>query len=113
MKDAPQIVEIILKTIGSIYKRPSMYGVAAGEIDAILWHFHWLWMDIMERGWDEYLEAQRTVHGRRHFCNTSFSHHYRTHTKNGAVASEAEAIEFVIRAWKKMDTKLGVVLPEI
>ena len=111
MKDASQIVEMVLQTIGAIYKRPMMYGVNAGEIDAILWQYHRLWMDIMERDTDDFFEAHRSVHGRRHYCNTSFSNHCRTHTKNGAGASEDEAIEFVIRAWKKMDKKLGFDLP--
>ena len=113
MKDASQIVEMVLQTIGSIYKRPTMYGVNAGEIDAILWQYHGLWLDILDRDSDELLEAHRSVHGLRHFCNTSFSHHYRTHTKNGPEASEDDAIEFVISAWKKMDTKLGIILPVI
>jgi hypothetical protein len=65
----------------------------------------------MERDKDEFFEAQRSVHGSKHVCNTSFSHHYRTHTKNGAEASEDEAIEFVIRVWKKMDKKLRIGLP--
>src|SRR5262249_18169288 len=108
MKDACQIVEMLLQTIGAIDKRPKMYGVNAGEIDAILWQYHWLWMVILERETDEFFEAHRSVHGRRHFCNTSFLHHDRTHTKNGAEASEDEAIGFVIRAWKKMDAKLGI-----
>src|SRR5262249_30569516 len=111
MKDASRIVEMVLQTIGAIYKRPGMYGVNAGEIDAILWHYHRLWMDILERDTDDFLETHRSVHGRRHLCNTSFSHHYRTHTKHGAEASEDETIEFVIRAWKKMDTWLGISLP--
>jgi hypothetical protein len=111
MKDASQIVEMVLQTIRSIYKRPKMYGVNAGEIDAILWQYHRLWMDILERDTDDFFEAHRSVHGRRHLCNTSFSHHYRTHTKNGAEACEDDAIEFVIRSWKKMDTKLGIALP--
>ena len=113
MKDAAQIVEMTLQIIAAIYKRPKMYGLNAGEIDAILWQYHTLWMDILERDLGPFSEAQRTIHGRRHLCNTSFSHHYRTHTKKGAEASEDEAIEFVIRAWKKMDAKLGIVLPVI
>jgi hypothetical protein len=40
MKDASQIVEMVLQTIGSIYERPKMFGVNAGEIDAILWQYH-------------------------------------------------------------------------
>ena len=113
MKDAGQILEMLLQTIGGIYKRPKMYGVGATEIDAVLWQFHRLWMEILERDMGEFFEAHGSIHGRRHRCNTTFSNHYRTHAKNGAEASEDEAIEFVIRTWKRMDTKLGIDLPEI
>jgi hypothetical protein len=111
MKDASQIIEMLLQTIGSIYNRPKMYGANAGEIDAILWQYHRLWIDILEREWGEFIEAHELVHGGGHHCNNSFSGHYRTCTKNGAGASEDEVIEFVIQAWKKLDTNLGISLP--
>jgi hypothetical protein len=111
MKDAPQITQKLLETITSIYKRPLMYGVNAGEIDAVLWQYHWLWIYIMERESDDFRDACRLIHGRRHSCNTSFEGHFRRCTKHGAAASEVEAIEFVIRTWKKIDVKLGIPLP--
>lgn len=111
MKDAGQILEMLLQTIGGIYKRPMMYGVNAGEIDAVLWQFHRLVLEIEERDMNDFFEAHSLIHGCRHYCNASFVVHYRAHTKRGAEASEDEAIEFVILAWKKMDAKLGIELP--
>jgi hypothetical protein len=108
MKSASQILEIVLQRIGSIYERPHMFGVSAFEIDAILWHFHGLWIDIMERDWEGFREAKWSIHGQGHICNTSFAQHFRTHTKEGASATEDEAIEFVIRSWKKLDKRLGI-----
>lgn len=111
MKDANQIVELLLQQIASIYLRPRMYGVNAGEIDGILWQYHWLWLEILERDTAPFFEAQRSIHGEGHTCNTSFPLHFRTHTKEGAEASEDEAIEFGIRAWKKLDVELEIELP--
>ena len=55
MKESGESLQIILGTIASIYKRPMMHGTNAGEIDTLLWHYHALWIEIMERDIGEYL----------------------------------------------------------
>jgi hypothetical protein len=85
-----------------------MVGVSAFEIDAILWEYHGLWIDIMERERQGFRETHWSIHGHGHTCNTSFAQHFRIHTKEGASATEDEAINFVIRTWKEMDEKLGI-----
>ncbi len=112
MKTADEILEIILRTIAGIYKRPRMYGGTAGEVDNALWHYHLLWVEITERDIDVFRDALTTVHGRRHRCNTSFCNHYRNHTARGASASEDEVTDFAIGRWKKLDGILGMVVPD-
>ena len=113
MKEASEILAIVLKTMASIYKRPMMHGTSAGEVDTLLWHYHALWIEIMERDLEGYRSEVSRIHGRRHSCNRSFEGHYRLHTKRGGEASEAEVIEYVLQTWKKMDGKLGIDVPEI
>ena len=112
MKESGEILQIILGSIASIDRRPMMHGTNAGEIDTLLWHYHALCIEIMERDFGEYRSAVSLIHGRGHSCNTSFEGHYRRHTKKGAQVNEEEVLQYVIKMWKRMDQKLGIEIPE-
>ena len=113
MKESGEVLQIILGTIASIYKRPLMHGTDAGEIDTLLWHYHALWIEIMERDFEDYRTAVSLIHGRGHSCNTSFEGHHRRHLTKGAHVTEEEVIQYVIKMWKKMDQKMGIEITEI
>jgi hypothetical protein len=113
MKEAGEILRIILETIASIYKRPRMHAATAGEVDTCLWHLHFLWAEITEPESGDFRATISTVHGRRHKCNLPFSAHYRHHTEKGAEAGKDQVIQYVISMWKKLDDKLGIEVPAI
>lgn len=111
MKESGEIVTILLRTVASIYRHPKMHGESAAEIDTLLWHYHALWVEVMERNIAAFrLEVSR-IHGRRHSCSLLFQGHYRNHTKKGKEASQDEVIAYVIKMWQKMDEKLGIDVP--
>ena len=49
MLSPPEIVARLNDIIAHIYLRPKMYAQTIGEIDAVLWSYHWFWAMVQEQ----------------------------------------------------------------
>jgi len=108
MRNADEILQFVLTSIGHIYYRPLMYGGDAHGVEVALWHYHVLWAEIVER--QEELQAVEFARiTERRCCTREFSDHYRRHVKKGC--SEEEAAQASVEEWKRIDQELGVVVP--
>ena len=105
MLNADQILQVVLRDLSRVYDRPLMFGGDANGVEVILWAYHRLLAEIVER--DEEYESIRIAQHWECGCQAnSFSGHYRTDIRKGC--SEIEAARYSVEQWKAIDKKLGL-----
>lgn len=108
MNDAGQVLRFVLDRIAQIYQRPLMYGGTPESVDNLLYYYHELWAEILERR-EEFESVYRGELEREGCGNMHFAGHYRHRRRPGA--EDGEATDFVVRRWLKVSGRLGIALP--
>ena len=105
MKTAQEIVEIISQRLGYMYHhRPLMYGGTPEGVETLVWHFHHLYAEIVERR-EDFFEALGQV-AEEEDCNSKgFAGRYRSLYPQ---ASDEETAQYVAEQWRKISDRLGV-----
>jgi hypothetical protein len=101
MKTVDQIIDSLACRIGVIYyrKQPFMYASTAAELDSLLFLYHQLWAEIVERKSD--LD--------QHLSNSlGIALPYATEHPN---ATEEQVAQEVMRVWLGISEKLNVPIP--
>ena len=104
MKTTEQILEYLSNRIGHIYFRPLMYGSSPDSVDQILYYYHELWSDILER-FDEFRECSQKVHKEQQCGSLDFSTRFK---ENHPGATDVEIVKYVVTQWMKISELLRV-----
>ena len=110
MLSSDQILQIVLRDISLVYDRPLMFGGDANGVECVLWTYHRLLAEIVERN-DEYESIRDTQHSECGCQANSFSGHFRANIRKGC--SEIEAVRYSVEQWQAIDKKLGLVIPKL
>src|SRR5262249_37322361 len=108
MKDGFRILQFVLSVIGRIYERPFMYGGDADGVELILWHYHQLQAEIVDRR-EEFDAVLESFTLNRQCCVMGSAGHYREHVR--PEAPEDEVVRYVVAQWKAIDERLRIAVP--
>jgi hypothetical protein len=110
MRNAEQILAFVLWQIGNVYRRPRMYGVAGEEVEGVLWVYHNVWAEIVDRRGD-FGSAVQDVAARQGHGAWAPANHFRREVALGTNPSEEDVTKYVIDHWKLIDEELGLSVP--
>jgi hypothetical protein len=105
MKTTEQIIDLIAERIGLLYHHnPLMYGGTPEGVETLLFYYHLLWAEIVDR-----VDDWRTVHLEQIMVedagSMAFSGKYRV---DHPEATDSEAAKYATSQWRKISDKLGV-----
>jgi hypothetical protein len=106
MKSVEQIVDYLAERIGYIYHhpRPLMYGGTAEGVDLLLWNYHEIWSEVVERQ-EEFQTVLRNVHDEASCQAAGFPTRYLWDYPS---ATQEELAQFVTKNWRTISDRLGV-----
>lgn len=103
MLSPPQIATRLNDIIAHIYSRPKMYGQTVGEIDVVLWSYHWFWAIVQQRE-SEFHDAIESVEGN---TTSSFTDVFE---RQNPGASEDAVVAHLLTQWRIVSERLGIDL---
>lgn len=103
MLSSPQIIARLNDVIAHIYSRPKMYGQTVGEIDVVLWSYHWFWAMVQQRE-SEFHDAIEAVEANtvRRFAATF--------REENPGASEDDILAHLLTQWRIISGRMGIDL---
>jgi hypothetical protein len=105
MKTAAQIVAFIAERIGFIYHHnPLMYGGTPEGVETLLFYYHELWAEIVERQ-KEYIDIRIAAHEKEECNSHSFSGRYLSLHQE---ASDREVANYATTQWRKISDQLAI-----
>jgi hypothetical protein len=105
MKTTEEIIDLIADKIGFIYHHnPLMYGGTPEGVETLLFYYHLLWAEIVDRvdDWRTVYSDQLTAEDAG---SRTFSGKYRL---DHPEATDRVAIKYATDQWRKISDKLGV-----
>jgi hypothetical protein len=107
MLNSDKILQVVLRDLSLVYDRPLMFGGDANGVEVVLWTYHHLLAEIVERN-EEYVSIRDAQHSECGCQANSFSGHFRANIRKGC--SEIEAVRYPVEQWQVIDKKLGLVI---
>jgi len=111
MKDVDEMIRYLLMRISQVYLRPMLCSYQARGIMMALHCYHELWAVITDRS-EDFWSIRWKIHEEENCGPLGFDGHYKLNLAGDDGSSEAGAIAYVIRQYRRIDERLGVVLPE-
>jgi hypothetical protein len=98
MRQPKEILDWLITCIGHVYTSPGLYGGSQAQLDGILWTLHKTWAYVVDRENDFRREnlAMRNPTSPPGFFDI--------------VVNDA-TLEVVVRLWRNIDERLGLVVP--
>jgi hypothetical protein len=106
MKSSEEIIAYLAERIGYIYHhpRPLMYGGTAEGVDLLLWNYHEIWSEVVEKQ-EEFQTVRRNVLDEADCQAAGFPTRY---LWDYPAATQEEVAQFVTKQWRIISDRVGV-----
>jgi hypothetical protein len=108
MKTTEEIIDLIAWRIGLLYHHnPLMYGGTPEGVENLLFHYHLLWAEIVDRV-KEHSDVKGQVYEEEECNGHGFVGRYLVLHPD---AKAGEVLQYLVSQWRKISDRLGIPIP--